>query len=147
VATKEGRGTVPDQAYAASRRAAERLRKLCEAREESLRSIERALGWSQGYLSQLFDGRVPLRLSHVYAILEAAKIDPAAFFAGLHPAPLPELAGEPEHPLFRKHLAAAQTAAMEYLVDRLRERAILADAEAEELLRLLAHLDPTPAGR
>jgi hypothetical protein len=50
-------------------------------------TIERALGMSKGYLSQLFSGRIELKVWHLEVILEAINFDPQAFFRMVYPRP------------------------------------------------------------
>ncbi len=49
------------------------------------REIERRVGFSRGYLSQLLGGTVDLKLWQLLAILHAIEMEPAAFFAELFP--------------------------------------------------------------
>jgi transcriptional regulator with XRE-family HTH domain len=46
----------------------------------SKRELERRLGLSQGYLGGLFNGRIQLKVSHVYAIAHALEIEPLWLF-------------------------------------------------------------------
>lgn len=44
------------------------------------RSLETALGVSRGYLSQVFSGRIELKMWHVEKILESVGFEPGVFF-------------------------------------------------------------------
>ena len=76
----------------------ERLRRLLEqtvrASGRSQRDVERALGVSRGYLTQLFNGRLELRVKHVVLITDELGLGPAEFFRAAYP-PAP---GEPGQP-------------------------------------------------
>jgi hypothetical protein len=50
-------------------------------------TIERALGMSKGYLSQVFSGRIELKVWHLEVILEQIGFDPQAFFRLVYPRP------------------------------------------------------------
>jgi transcriptional regulator with XRE-family HTH domain len=43
--------------------------------------VEKTAGFSKGYLSQLLNGRVELKMRHVFAVLEVIEADPAQLFA------------------------------------------------------------------
>lgn len=60
----------------------------------SLREVEDRCGMGRDYLSQLLRGTVDLKAKHVYQVLDAAGVSPAAFFAALH--------GSIEHPTPRR---------------------------------------------
>ncbi|HEY8020702.1 MAG TPA: hypothetical protein VIH93_06360 [Thermoanaerobaculia bacterium] len=47
--------------------------------------IERALGMSKGYLSQVFSGRIELKLWHLEVILEEIGFEPQEFFRLAYP--------------------------------------------------------------
>jgi len=49
------------------------------------REIERRVGFSRGYLSQLLGGTVELKLWQLLAILHAVGMDPASFFSKVFP--------------------------------------------------------------
>ena len=48
-------------------------------------AIERRVGFSRGYLSQLLGGTVDLKYWHLLAILAAMEIEPSEFFGELFP--------------------------------------------------------------
>ena len=52
-----------------------------------LESLDRALGMSKGYLSQVFSGRIELKMWHLEVILERLDFEPRAFFRLAYPAP------------------------------------------------------------
>ncbi len=51
------------------------------------RKIEECSGFSRGYLSQLLNRNLELKVVHLLAILDALGIEPAAFFRDLYPDP------------------------------------------------------------
>lgn len=54
-------------------------------RGRSQRSVEEALGWGVGYLSQLLrPGSPDLKVKHLLAILKELRVSPREFFAGLY---------------------------------------------------------------
>lgn len=55
-----------------------------------VRRLERQLGLSQGYLAGLFKGRIQLKVSHVYGIAHALKVEPLFFFLHADPPKDPE---------------------------------------------------------
>lgn len=56
----------------------------------SQRELERRLGLSQGYLGALFQGRIQLKVSHVYGIARVLEKDPLYFFMRANPPRNPE---------------------------------------------------------
>jgi hypothetical protein len=50
-------------------------------------TIERALGMSKGYLSQIFSGRIELKVWHLEVILEQIGFEPQVFFRMVYPFP------------------------------------------------------------
>ena len=67
------------------------------------RQLETSLGVSRGYLTQVFGGRIELKLRHIEAILAEIGLDPAAFFelAYRRPQPPRAAAGSPVEELLR----------------------------------------------
>ena len=62
------------------------LKALADAIEDhdlNLRAVERRAGWQDGYLSQVLNQRVKLRVEHVLAVLAALGVPPGRFFGGL----------------------------------------------------------------
>lgn len=55
------------------------------------REVEKRLGFSKGYLSQLFSGTVEIKYWQLLAILHAMGLDPSEFFAELFPRRHPAL--------------------------------------------------------
>lgn len=53
------------------------------------RNLERQLGFSKGYLSQVLRGHVDLKLDHLLSLLEALELAPAAFFSEVSEEPAP----------------------------------------------------------
>lgn len=66
------------------RRVAEALRDAIRKSQTSQRDVERALGQSQDYLSQLLGGNLDLKLKHIFEILGVIGTDPADFFVNLY---------------------------------------------------------------
>ena len=58
--------------------------------ELSQREMERRLGLSQGYLGALFQGRIQLKVSHVYGIARILEMEPLYFFLQASPPKNPE---------------------------------------------------------
>lgn len=67
------------------RRTLERLRFLIYMSSLNQRQVEARAGFSKGYLSQLLGGNIELKFRHLIAILDAAGVEPGAFFADLYP--------------------------------------------------------------
>jgi hypothetical protein len=61
------------------------LNKSIKLAGRSHRSVERDLGWSQGYLASLFKGRIQLRVEHVVDIAQVLEVEPAAFLLQVSP--------------------------------------------------------------
>lgn len=68
---------------------AERVLRLLEAAihksRRSRRSIERKLGWSQGYLGSLLRGRIALKVWHVFALSRELGLEPLSLFLTVAP--------------------------------------------------------------
>lgn len=60
--------------------ARDELKRMLRERKISQRAVETHHGWSRGYLSQVFQGRITLTLAHVLAILAALDVSAADFF-------------------------------------------------------------------
>ena len=58
------------------------------------RAVERKLGWSTGYVSQLLRGNQDLKLKQVYAILGAIGVSPDELAADIMRARSPQRVGE-----------------------------------------------------
>jgi transcriptional regulator with XRE-family HTH domain len=58
--------------------------------ELSQREMERRLGLSQGYLGALFQGRIQLKVAHVYGIARILEVEPLYFFLHASPPKDPE---------------------------------------------------------
>jgi transcriptional regulator with XRE-family HTH domain len=56
----------------------------------SQREMERRLGLSQGYLGALFQGRIQLKVAHVYGLARLLEIEPLYFFLRTSPPKDPE---------------------------------------------------------
>ena len=56
----------------------------------SQREVERRLGLSQGYLAAVFQGRIQLKVAHVYGIARVLEIDPLYLFMQANPPQNPE---------------------------------------------------------
>jgi hypothetical protein len=119
------------------------------------RSIERQLGWSTGYLSQILrDGPPALKVEHVLAILEALEVPPPEFFARLYDlapvAPAPPAYAPEGHGLggaraFVRRLVREEGLAQG--IDRDEIRRVVSEVVRAELLRFVAGVgEPTPQG-
>jgi len=73
-----------DSPEAEVRRVAEALRDAIHRRRSSQRKVEQALHQGKGYLSQLFNGNVDLKLKHVFKVLEVIGLEPDEFFLDLY---------------------------------------------------------------
>jgi len=62
------------------RRVSQALGEVIRRRRTSQQVVERAMGLSKGYLSQLLNGNVDLRMKHIYQALDVLKLEPADFF-------------------------------------------------------------------
>lgn len=72
------------------------LRDLVEDSDVPRREIDRRLGYSEGYLSQLLAGTVDLKFRHLIGILDAVGCRPQDFFARTFPRPRPRPGPETE---------------------------------------------------
>ena len=63
---------------------AEALRGAIRRRYSSLRKVEQELHQGKGYLSQLLNGNMDLKLKHVFKVLEVIGIEPEEFFLDLY---------------------------------------------------------------
>lgn len=70
----------------AARRVLERMRVLIQLSDVTQRQLERRLGFSRGYLSQLLSGAIDIKLWQVLAILTELELEPADLFSELFPA-------------------------------------------------------------
>ncbi len=61
------------------------LRFLIQLSRHTQREIEIQVGFSRGYLSQLLNGHVEIKLRHLLLILDAIEIFPADLFFQLYP--------------------------------------------------------------
>ena len=69
----------------------EKLRWRIQCSALTQRTLERRLGFSKGYLSQVLRGHVDLKINHLLALLEALAVDPGEFFS--------EVSEDPVYPL------------------------------------------------
>jgi hypothetical protein len=74
---------MPKKAFEESLRVSEALRGVVARSGLSESAIDHAIGWSRGTTSGIFNGRQPLRVTHVIAILEAIGETPGRFFGTL----------------------------------------------------------------
>lgn len=56
----------------------------------SQREMERRLGLSQGYLGALFQGRIQLKVTHVYGLARILEMEPLYFFLQASPPQNPD---------------------------------------------------------
>ena len=68
-----------------TRRLLKWLRFLIQLSEHNQSAIERLAGFSRGYLSQILNGHVDIKLRHLLLILDAIEIYPADLFFQLYP--------------------------------------------------------------
>jgi transcriptional regulator with XRE-family HTH domain len=118
------------------------LKALADAIEDhdlNLRAVERRAGWQDGYLSQVLNRRVKLRLEHVLAVLAALGVPPGPFFAGLFAGggPAGEVAEGP---------ASGDLEALRGELEDLRRLAVRNAAEIDEQARELRELRATVQG-
>jgi transcriptional regulator with XRE-family HTH domain len=77
-----------------SKEESDRLLTLLESHvrksELSQREMERRLGLSQGYLGALFQGRIQLKVAHVYGLARILEMEPLYFFLRTSPPKNPE---------------------------------------------------------
>ena len=77
-----------------SKEESDRLLTLLESHvrksELSQREMERRLGLSQGYLGALFQGRIQLKVAHVYGLARLLEMEPLYFFIHASPPKDPE---------------------------------------------------------
>lgn len=66
-----------------TRRILERVRQLIFLSDVTQREVEKRVGFSRGYLSQLLGGTVEIKYWQLLAILHAMELDPAEFFSEL----------------------------------------------------------------
>ena len=69
--------------------AREELKRVLRETKTSQRAVEERCGWSRGYLSQVFQGRITLTLAHILAILGVSGRSTVAFFQHLTGEPQP----------------------------------------------------------
>jgi len=67
------------------RRATKLLETIMQAGGLTRKDLDLRLGSGPGYVSQLFTGRMELKLRHVLAILHALEVEPGVFFQTLYP--------------------------------------------------------------
>ena len=81
----------PVKAKGLTREVMERLRLLIFATKITQAEIERRVGFSRGYLSQLLNGAVDMKLHHLLEIADAMGIEAGDFFAALFPRSRPAI--------------------------------------------------------
>jgi hypothetical protein len=67
------------------RRATKLLETIMQAGGLTRKDLDRRLGAGPGYMSQLFTGRMELKLRHILAVLAALDVEPGVFFQTLYP--------------------------------------------------------------
>lgn len=65
---REGKGRVPVAAHQEGLRTAELLKARLKALGVSVREVEKRLEWGSGTLQAVFDGRQPVRISHIASV-------------------------------------------------------------------------------
>ncbi|HEX9733665.1 MAG TPA: helix-turn-helix transcriptional regulator [Thermoanaerobaculia bacterium] len=73
------------QALAETRRALACVRDLIEDSDLLQRDVEDRVGFSRGYLSQLLNGHIDLKVRHLEPLLEALGLLPGQYFGALFP--------------------------------------------------------------
>lgn len=73
------------QARAETRRALARLRDLIEDADLRQRQVEDRAGFSRGYLSQLLNGHIEIKLRHLEVLFEVLDLSPGQYFGALFP--------------------------------------------------------------
>lgn len=68
-----------------TQRLIELLKEAVAGSGRSMREIERALGWSQGYLGSILRGRIALKVWHVFALARELDREPLSFFLTIAP--------------------------------------------------------------
>lgn len=68
-----------------TQRLVQRVRLLVYLSKLTQREIERRIGFSRGYLSQLLGGTVEMKLWHLLAVLDTLDMDPGEFFSEMFP--------------------------------------------------------------
>src|SRR5262245_60358040 len=67
------------------RRATKLLETIMQAAGLTRKDLDQRLGAGPGYVSQLFTGRMELKVRHILAILRAVDVQPGVFFQTLYP--------------------------------------------------------------
>ncbi len=80
---KDARTPVERRRDEAVGRLLKELRRVIRESDTTQRAIEAKNGYTRGYLSQVLQGHVTLTARHVFGILLALDIPPAAFFSRL----------------------------------------------------------------
>jgi hypothetical protein len=113
------------------------LRQRIRGGGRTLREVEEPLAMGKDYLRQLLSGNVDLKLKHLFGVLAVLDEGPTEFFAGVFGVPAELLQAEPLHPLFRESMSLAQRSVLPNLIRSLREKGVLSEAEARDLLNAL----------
>lgn len=69
----------------AAKRALQIIEAAITKSRRSRREIERALGWSQGYLGSILRGRIALKVWHVFALARELGFEPLSLFLTISP--------------------------------------------------------------
>jgi transcriptional regulator with XRE-family HTH domain len=120
------------------------LRQRIRGTGRTQREVEQSLGMGKDYLRQLLSGNMDLKLKHLFGILAVLGEEPTEFVATVFGLPPALLQPEPIHPLFRESMTAAQRSVLPLLIESLREKGVLSQAEAGAML---ATLEPDPPRR
>jgi len=117
------------------------LKNLLKAVGSSYRKAEAAMGLSRGTLSRLFQGRAPLKLSHITGICRLAGLDPGEFFRLVYLRPSSSLLSTdpepPADPPLPKHRDVLADFFEPHPLNRLLRVSREEQVEAQELFRVV----------
>jgi transcriptional regulator with XRE-family HTH domain len=115
------------------------LKNLLKAVGSSYRKAEAVMGLSRGTLSRLFQGKAPLKLSHITGICRVADLDPGEFFRLVYLRPSSSLLSTdpeaPSDPSLPKHLAVLGDFFEPHPLNRLLRASREGQEEVRELFR------------
>lgn len=111
------------------------LRNLIRHKGFTQLEVQGALGWGRSYISQLLTGQKSLRLEQILMVLRVIDVDPAEFFLEVF-SPGERLARHEDEPSVAQAAELRDLAIRhETLVDVLKRKRLLTDAELAKALR------------